>query len=269
MSFEELKPEDRFGTEYAEHGIFEQLALYSDFYELLSFSVGRFISYGTRGLMNIDTYAYSSIKGTIESMRDILKTGRINDAYALLRKYFDVTVTNIYSNIYLSDNNVENFIVKQIDDWVRGIAKMPGYSAMDKYIKNSTKLQPITKLLNKDRRYSEIRNRCNDNIHYNFYRNMLLNDNEIYNPDRISYLCTFSQDIKNIFIQHLGYLFYLNDLYLTSSYYIDCLEIDVQPEEGTQYLVADFVQNIFDTVIKPNRPDIAEEIKANSSMLLK
>ena len=58
---------------------------------------------------------FTSIRGTFESIRLILKNGMINDAYALLRKYFDSAVINIYTNLYLEDHlSIENFIVDKI-----------------------------------------------------------------------------------------------------------------------------------------------------------
>lgn len=93
-------------------------------------------SKGTKAIVNLDTYTYSSIKGTIESIRDILKKGRINDAFALLRKYYDSTMINVYTNLYLEDNfSIKNFIVTQIDNWREGTESIPEYRVISKYIK--------------------------------------------------------------------------------------------------------------------------------------
>jgi hypothetical protein len=53
-----------------------------------------------------------------------------------------------------------------------------------------------------------------------------------------------------------------------SSDYIDCLELGMTPEEGSQYWVAPFIQKIFNNLVTLKRPDIAKEIKANSIMKL-
>ncbi len=42
--------------------------------------------------------------------------------------------------------------------------------------------------------------------------------------------------------------------------YVDSLDCGITPEEGSQYWVAPFVQNIFDLVINKERPDIAAAI---------
>ena len=269
MIIEDIKPEDRLGKEYTEHLIFEQLKYYSEFYDSLSFSIMSWSSMGTKAILNLDTYTYSSIKGTINSITEILSKGRINDAYALLRKYYDSTIINVYTNLYLMDNiSIENLIVEKIDNWIQGTETIPEYRVISKYIKDSTRFTSINKLLSRDDRYKKIRDRCNNNTHYNFYSNILLNDNQIYKPNRVKWLNIFSRDIEAIFIQHLAYVLYLNEHYMMSSDYRDYLDMGMQPEEDSQYWVAPFVQEVFDKIIKTKRYDIAEEIKKNTTMQL-
>jgi len=66
-----------------------------DFYRMLSFSVYPFISMGTRSFCNIDSYVYSSVQGTLDSIKAVLSNGRINDSYSLLRKYYDSSASFI------------------------------------------------------------------------------------------------------------------------------------------------------------------------------
>lgn len=269
MEFSKIKPENRFGKKYNEHLIFNQLKKYSDFYDSLSFSIMSFAPQGTKTFLNLDTYAYSSIKGTIDSIIEILKKGRINDAYALLRKFFDSTMINVYTNLFLQDHfNFDNFIVTQIENWRNGTETIPEYRVISKYIKESERLKPINKLQKKDDRYKIIRDRCNDHTHYNFFKHLLLNDNQIQNPDRVKYLDMFAKDIEAIFIQHFAYIFYMNDHYMMSSDYCDSLDVRITPEENSQYWVANFIQVAFNEVIKVSRPDIAIEIKRNTGMEL-
>lgn len=264
-----MKSGDYLGKDYIEHQVFKQLDEYSLFYNSLSDSVSHWTSQGTKAIIKLDTFTLSSIKGTINSIKDILIKGRINDGYALLRKYYDSTLINIYSNLYLSDHfSIDNFIVAQIDNWRSGKDTIPAYRVISTYIKDSSKLMPITQLLSKDDRYKRIRNRCNDHTHYNFYLNVMLNNNEIYFPNRIKYLEIFANDLQAIFIQHFAYLFYLNDHYMMSSDYMDSFDIVITPDEDSQYWVAPFIKDIFANVIKVNRPDIADEIKRNTQMEL-
>jgi hypothetical protein len=261
-----IKPE---GKEYQEHVIFSTLKKYSDFYETLSDNIFGFISTGTTTPFNIDTYMFMSMQGTLNSISEILAKGRINDSYALLRKYYDSAIINIYSTVYLEENrSFENFIVQKIDRWLKGEEGLPEYRVMSKYIRDSQKLAPLNALLYKNDTYKKLRDRCNDHTHYNYYYNLLLNDGKLYIANRLKHLDRFKVDLQNIFILHLSYLFYLNDHYMASSDYVDSLECDMTPEEGSQYWVAPFVQEIYDTVLKKYREDLAAEIKANTMMQL-
>lgn len=255
--------------EYQKHHVFSELDKYIEFYEDLSWSVDNFASTGTTMVFNIDSFIFRSIKGTLESIQLILKNGRINDAYALLRKYYDSVVINIYSNLYLDDHvSIENFIVDKINNWLKGTDKLPEYRVMSDYIRKSEKVSVINKLLYSDNRYKNIRDRCNDNTHYNFFFCMLLNDNEVYNENRIKVLNSFSVDIKDIFIFHLAYLFFFKDHFMTSSDYMDALECGVEPKWDSQYWIAPYIQQIFNEIITKHRPDITAAIKQNTYMKL-
>lgn len=253
-------------NDYQEHIIFKQLDEFSNFYKSLSFSTMRFVTIGTKAI-NLDTYVFSSIQGTLDSIKEILLKGRVNDAYALLRKYYDSSIINVYTNLYLIDHfSIDNFIVEKIDNWRKGTETIPEYRVISKYIQESEKLKPITDLLRKDDSYKNIRNRCNDHTHFNFYYTILLNDGELYLPERIKEIDNFSKDLTAIFIQHFAYLFYLNDYYMMASDYIDSLDCGITPEEASQFWVANFIQEIFDKWVKTNRNDIADILKSKTSM---
>lgn len=255
--------------QYLSHRIFDDIKKYADFYDQISMSTYSFQTMGTTSIVNIDAYLYSSIRTTLKSISEILEKGRINDAYTLLRKYHDSVIINIYTSLYLKKiHNIENFIVEQINNWLHGKDQLPEYRIMHNFIIKSDELNPIYKLLTKDDRYKRIRGRCNDNTHYNFYKNIMLNLADVRVNNRDEVLEQFSIDIKDLFIMHLSYLFYLNDHYLSSSDYVDYLDMGMQPPEGAQYYVAPFIQEIFNEILKWNRPDIAREIKNHTSMEL-
>lgn len=260
---------DRLGKEYRDHSVFNEISQIEDFYKSLSFSIMGFVKSGVAALINMDTYVYSSIQGTIESIRVLLENGRINDAYALLRKYQDSTIINIYSTLFLEENiSIENFIVQQIDGWVKGEVTIPEYRIMSGYIQKSDRVKPVRDLLLSDNIYKEIRERCNAHTHYNFYKYVLLNDNEIHLPQRVSQLSQFEFDIRSLFIQHFAYLFFINQHYMASTDYVDYLDCGSTPPEDSQYWVSSFIQEMFDRIVKPHRPDIAKLIIENTSMHL-
>ena len=208
--------------EYQNHAVFRELDGYIAFYKHLAHSVFPWVTQGTEGIVNIDSYVFSSIQGTLTSIQTILRDGRINDAYTLLRKHFDSAIINIYSNLYLQDHfGMENFVVEQIDNWLKGKTQLPSYRKMSEYIRSSSTVAAIARLLDSDDRYRRLRKRCNDHTHYNFYHTVLLNDNEVRLPYRGRVLDGFSADVRDVFVLHVAYLFCVNEHYMMSSDYLD------------------------------------------------
>lgn len=254
---------------FTEHNVFSQLSDYIDFYNSLSFTTMGFVSSGVVGVVNLNTHVFSSIKGTVNSIKLVLSNGRINDAYALLRKYYDSTIINIYTNLFVEENStIENYIVGSIQNWIEGTNKIPDYRVLSQYIRNSDRLKPITEFITKNIHYKNIRNRCNDHTHYNYYHNIVYNDNQVYLENRVKYLGIFSNDLVAVFIQHFAYLFYLMEHYMMATDYVDYLDLGMTPPEGSQYWVAPFIQETFNKWIKPYRPDIAKVMLERTCMNL-
>ncbi|WP_132665527.1 hypothetical protein [Rhizobium sp. PP-CC-3G-465] len=160
-------------------------------------SVFQQVTMGTTAIANIDTYVFSSIQGTVDSMSYLLEKGRINDAFALLRKYHDAATINVYLNLWLKHQcKPETFVVPLVNDWLHGKSAkvLPRIEAMNKYIENSTELGALSKLINSDKRYQQLRKRCNDQVHYNFFHTTLLNNGAVYIKDRLAWLETFNVD---------------------------------------------------------------------------
>jgi hypothetical protein len=255
--------------EYQTHAVFDQLDRHINFYKDLAESVMMWYppGTGTKSIVNVDSYLFSSIQGTVSSIQLILKTGRINDAYTLLRKYYDSVIISTYTSIYLSENfSIDNLVVSQINDWLNGKKQLPEYRTMNNYIHNSNCLKSINAILFADKRYKRLRDRCNDHTHYNFYQNVLLNDNEICLPHRIQWLDRFSTDLRDVLIFHICYLFFASEHYMISSDYVDFLECGLTPEPDSQYWVAPFVQVIFRDVVSAYRNDLSELIKQHTSL---
>ena len=55
---------------------------------------------------------------------------------------------------------------------------------------------------------------------------------------------------------------------MMSSDYVDALEFGLQPDEHAQYWVAPHIKNVFDKVVVPARPDVAQYLRENTMMHL-
>jgi len=270
-----MQSEHSLNKEYLNNEAFKQIEELAEFYDNLSFSTLYWVPMGTKAILNIDTYVFSSIKGTLESINDLLRKGRLNDSYALLRKYYDAVIINLYTNLYLEEefDVINNFIVDSIQNWITGKEEIPSFRKMSEYIEKCTRVQNITKLLYgnnsfKGSIYEGIRKRCNSNVHYLHYSNVLLNDNQIYLKNREQELNKFKYDLLQISILHFSYLFYFKDHYMMSSDYHDSMDLGLKPEKDSEYMVAPFIQIFFEAIIMKHRPDIGNEIKTNTEMRL-
>lgn len=256
--------------EYQGHPVFQDLDSFIDFYRFLSHQTWPFLSLGTKAALSLDSYVFSSIQGTLESVRTVLRAGMINDAYVLVRMYYDAAIINAYTAHYLKSHfSMEQLIVESIDGWRSGELKLPRFKVMATYLRQADSLVTLSKVLGTDQRYEQLRDRCNGHVHFNYYANMLLNIKEIHLDERANVLNQLRRDLRDILTLHLAYVFSINPAYMAPTDYVDALELGLQPEPGSEYWVAPFVQEIFDKHISPIRSDVAVVVKANSDMELR
>lgn len=255
--------------EYQSHKIYSLLNSLIDFYNAVYVFGPDFITNGiVKGVLNIDKVVCASLSGTLDSMRVVLKEGRINDAYALMRKYYDGIIVVLYINIYIKQNfSIEKFIVDDMQQWVDNKRKLPSSEKMMKVIRNYKPLEDLELLFDFDDLYLKIRRLANGNTHYNKLYYLWLNNNMIYNSNRIKELDVLYYYTLQLFVFHFAYMYSLNPHYMMSSDYVDALDLGFQPEEGSQYWVAGYVSDVFEKYIL-TRPEIAEYMRKHSGMNL-
>ena len=250
---------------HLQHKVFDDLKYAVDFYKALSFGVMMYPKMETKRVLNIDTYIFSSIQGTLDSIQTLLELRRINDSYALLRKYSDIAAMNIYSNLVL-ESEIEEKSKKDVISWLSGKGKLPEYKEMIRNIIKSKRLEHINKIIKKDDRYQKIRSYCNDHVHYNRIELAFQNDNEIMIIEPETIYDRFRIDFIDIFIFHVSYILSLQNIYMMASDYIDYIECGMTPEPGMEYLVAPYIEEFFVKYLSSNRPDILDVIKDNTEM---
>lgn len=257
------------------HPVFDELSYLKDFYERLSDTVYQWGRSGVHAIGNIDSYVYSSAAGTLDSIALVLGNARIADAYALLRRFHDSAILNIYvdelSNEWEKSFSIDNLPLeglKTVKEWMRGESALPEYRVMSQKIRASARLAPLSDLLFADDRYKKLRDRCNSHTHFNSYRHVLANNNEIHFPQRVQLFDRIKLDVIDLALLHMAYVFFAIPQYLMSDDYLDCLEVGMEPEEGSQYWVAPYLQEFFDSNIKAYRPDVAQLILDSTNMQL-
>lgn len=256
--------------EYQEHKVFPLLDNLIDFYGNTYVLMPGFITSGIiSDIVNIDEVICGSLEGTLESIRAVLRLGRINDAYSLIRKYHDGIISVIYVNVYIAENrSIDNYVVKKINDWVNNRQKLPNSEKMLKTIRQYVPLTELEKLFDFDGLYMRIRRLANGNTHYNKLYYLWLNNNVIHNPERVHELDNIYYCLKHLFVFHFAYMYSLNPHYMTSSDYIDAMELGLQPDDDAQYWVAPYIKYVFDKVVVPVRPEVAQYLRDTTLMQL-
>lgn len=245
--------------EYIEHVIFKNLDSISEFYDFISFNSYSFLPDGLPGTFpNIDTYIFSSIRGTIDSVRLLLKNAHLNDAFAIVRKYFDEVFLDVYLTVYRKEQIRKNsevllFTVERVKKWMDESFRIPKYDDIIKYFERSESYRSLFAYFDFEKRYRKIRELLDDNMHMNSYQLMIANDNEIYNQYRTRYLNILNTCLNDLFRYHFASSIYLNPHYFMASDYINCLELGLTPPEGSENWIASLAQKMFGKFIKPHK----------------
>lgn len=257
-------------NEYQNHPVFGDIDFFIEFYRFMSDQTSFFFKSGVRSALSMDSLVFSSIQATLESIRALLRAGALNDAYALIRKYYDSAIIHAYTSHYLEAHvSLDNFIVECIEDWCSGKAKLPSFKLMVEYLRRAESVRAISAMLDADNRYERIRRRCNDHAHYNYFAHLLANVTDFSFEGRTGVLAQIQRDVRDILVLHFTYIFVIHFIYLGSSDYLDALECGLEPEPHSQYWVAGLIQEMFDTFITPWRPDATEIVRTLTPMELR
>ena len=257
--------------EYLNHPVFAVIEDFISFYESLGYQTMHWVTPGTSVITNLDTYTFDSIASSLDSIKWLLNRGRLSDSFALLRRIQDLMLTNIYVSKYLKVEYKpinEKTILEHIQGWLNGNSKMPRIKIMDSYIKKDKCILELYEILNNQGHYKELRQRGNDNMHFNSYSRVLMNIDTLMVKGRVDELNVFQKDLIAIFIQNYCYLFLNNEYYMMASDYRDCLDMGDTPTEEMKYWVAPFIQEIFTKYVAQHRLDAANYLKDNIDMQL-
>lgn len=234
--------------------LMQDLLRFQDFYKNVAYNCFLFLPKGTKGVCNYDSYLYESLAGTISSIHTMVEKGHLNDACVLLRLYFDNILTQTYIHL-LAEQKFDvftNFYVNEICEWLQKKNRIPSIKKVLAMIETSDKTKTIYSLVNKNDRLKTDREFLDDCVHGNRYQYFLYNCSAIYLKHRDVFLSKIQTVLNTLFVLHLSFIFSLTPHYLTASDYRDCLEMGMTPPEGSEYWIAPFAQEIFDTYIKPN-----------------
>lgn len=270
------------GIKYYKHKIFELLEDLYDFYGFIASSScdtadGLMIT----GRFSVGYHIYSSIQGTIESIKILIYAGRLNDVFALSRKYDDAILTALYitilikrdeSKIIETEEDLNSIFTRShVREWSNNYKQLyrkcvkpkNEIEKIDKYMWKLLGLQPNDSSSCKEKEKNQ-RQKCNDNVHYNSLSVFTNNDYETLqqNNKGLALLDQLYDVLMQSFAMHFSYLYIMKPYIYASNEYISSLEDGIQPEEGSERWVTSIVQDVFDKYIKA-------EYKEASNYLIK
>lgn len=277
------------GIKYYKHKIFELLEDLYYFYEFIANSScdtadGLMIT----GKFSVGYHIYSSIQGTLESIKILIYAGRLNDVFALSRKYDDAILTALYATILIKQDESKiieteeelNSILthSHVRKWsnkgkqLYKICTIPKseIKKMDKYMWKLLGLKTKDSSSCKGKEKSQ-RQKCNDNVHYNSLSVFTNNDYETLQQNNKG--LTLLDQLYDVLIQsfaiHFSYLYIMKPYIYGSNDYINSLEDGIQPEEDSERWVASIVQDVFDKYIKTEYREAANYLIKMNLMELK
>jgi hypothetical protein len=233
-----------------------------DFYDGVSESISGMID--TRfSLLNVGSIIFSSIKNRLKTLRFAVRNGFISDAYVLIRMICEDIFTYIYLEVKLGDGRGDN----DIKQWIEGKKKLHSLNINQLILfltHNSNDIKACFDLLDVSGKYKDIKSYCNDYVHNNKLSNLILN------ADGFDKVGAGHYDRMSAYLTALNSLLFasisiLKPYYASSSDYMDHLELDLSPPDGSQYWVAPFMQKEFDRLHRSNKK-LAELILASSYM---
>lgn len=253
------------GYDYYNHKIFTMLSDLEFFYYFLSnSSFGNVDGLFLTQKISYQNKIYASIQGSIESIKILVYIGRLNDAFALVRKYYDAVTTDIYQSILTKEEEKDcldcgaskNSVISAWTYAQEHLYDMPSkknkpprtYEDKNRALK---KLDNDLFIITSDIKKKQSKDICNDNMHYNSWDNYVLNVNESFDStNKINALNEMFENISMVICYHFSYIYRLHPEYYSSSDYRDALDMGISPETDSQYWVAPIVQDVFDKYIK-------------------
>ena len=276
MTLDDLEKEPLFAEWYTSHKVFERLSAIKNFYTVIfNRSFGFIETPLTKNFINTKCVLYPSIEGTIDSINILLNNGHINDAFALIRKYSDAIVLDIYKSIiiketyeqFFNDVSWEVIANNKVSDWINAKSPLMAEHPQEEMKKIASTFPNIVSIMKLNPKkddnclYNKIRNLCNDNMHYNSFHIFLWNDSNYLKGNTkttIKLLNNVYACLTFLSSMHFAFLYEYHPEYFMSSDYVDYLDFGEQPPTGAERWVAPYLNEFFSKVVYTHNKELGD-----------
>lgn len=242
-------------SSYLKHNVFADIKEMREYYDCISYSCFFCLRPGTIAFTNYASYIYTAMSGTLGSISELFRIGRMNDAIVLTRKFYDDVMMDLYLEVIRKEKckSIVYSDVEEVNKWLTKKIRMPRTSKILKLLETSDCCKELYPYFGWKTNLQKSREFLDDSVHGNLYYRVLLNCNSVYLNDRETQLNNIQTILHQMVQVHIAYTFYLNPTYLMASTYIDCLECNETPPEGSEYWIAPFAQEAFNKFIKSDK----------------
>lgn len=251
--------------------------------DLISYN-GRIISFiGAQNMYYLNTELLDSGIRTLESIRLTCSIGAFSDANSLIRKLRDDVLLYIYIldvikkrkafnendfsiNSMLTNDEiaVEAWLSGKVDSLKWELKKKLGFENYMDYLKKDHSLNEILTTYNLNTYWQILRGKLNDYVHNNGRQYTAHNTVEYDNDSLDIFLKNVNTRTSYITSFFFVLLTMVDSALLMSSDTIDHLDIGMEAPEGSQYLIAPFIQEYIDKKVILLNPELKKYLKENN-----
>lgn len=255
-----------------------------DLSDLISYN-GRIISFvGAQGMYYVNTELLDSAARTLESIKLTCSIGAFSDANSLIRKLRDDLLLYIYildvvkkrKTLNDHDFSITSTLTNDemvVEAWLGGKVDILNWASKKKlsfenYMDYLTKDRAVNETLTTyglNRYWEILRGKLNDYVHNNGRQYTKHNTIEYDNESLDIFLKNV--DVRTSYITSFFFvlLTMVDSSLLMSSDIIDYLDANIEAPEGSQYLIAPFVQEYIDKKVVLLHPELKQYLKDNNA----
>lgn len=205
---------------------------------------------------------------TLKNIKSCLANGSLSDAYTLLRKVRDESLLYLYFLTIVKNHNSKrvesNRKIKDLFDWYDSKISFIKNEDIFNYIRMYQNVDCVISEHKLDSEWEVLRIKLNDYVHTKGRQNAFSNFSQIY--DYETGFDEIREDIKYVAVSIIFILLLIDSTIIMSTDYIDHLEMNISPPEGSQYEVAPIVQDFINTYLKSYNNELVSFIKETSIM---
>lgn len=261
----EVKNSEYFGV--LKNSISELISFYGSLSYLVGLK-GPIMFINKKGKFFMQTDLLDSVIFTLNSIKSCVGKGSLGDVYLLIRKMRDDLILYLYfieiEERHSCLNDETNIHEKNAIKWMNNNLNDLYLDEMINYLRNDKNIKEVIRKHNLKDTWIEIKDLLNNYVHTNgrSYARMNYSKNVDFNKQ--------FKEIENI-VQFITIVFLvlfilIKPYFISSTNYVDALEMDFTPEKGSQYWVAAFIQEFIDEYINELDPNLKVFLKENTYM---